>query len=459
VFNRFRQLFRSVCGPLGLALLGGVAAGPARARAEVTDVRRDLTVAVIEKVMPCVVNIGTETMVESTDPFDQFRRNFFGYQSAKQPRYSIGSGVVIDEDGFVLTNEHVVHGATRVWVKFQDGREYEAAEKVWTSKSDVAVLHLRTKPGEKFPAVKFAADDDLLLGETVIALGNPFGLGGSVSRGILSSKNRRPPEEGEPLYVADCLQTDAAINPGNSGGPLINLRGELIGMNVAYKPEGHGIGFAIPIKRISEALSEILTPEILKQLWFGARVRADQQGLTVVSVQSDSPAAQAGLRVGDAITGMGGRPTRNLIEFSRKLSVAGEEQPVQLDVQRDGKSRTIAVKLIPEKAFFNADLVRKILGATLEELAPPVAERLRRAGNNGLIIKSVDEDGPADKAQLTPGMLIRGINGQATEQMVDAAKILYGKKHGEKVVLDVLVEIRRGVNIFQQTGTVEVAVR
>src|SRR4029434_6740283 len=123
--------------------------------------------------------------------------------------------------------------------------------------SDVALLKIRSRDNEKFTAVRFAADDDLLLGETVLALGNPYGLGGSVSRGILSSKSRRPPLENEPLEVEDWLQTDAAINPGNGGGPLVNLRGELIGVNVAVYREGQGIGFAIPVRRVSAALGEM----------------------------------------------------------------------------------------------------------------------------------------------------------------------------------------------------------
>src|SRR4029078_5369257 len=176
-------------------------------------------------------------------------------------------------DGYVLTNLHVVRRATRTQVKLWDGREYEADRIVATENSDVALLKLRCKPDEKFKAVSFAADDDLLLGETVLALGNPFGLGGSVSRGILSSKNRRTSaSQEEQLDVQDWLQTDASINPGNSGGPLINLKAEVIGINVAVYQKGQGIGFAIPVKLVSEALSQIFTPEHIRELWFGARL-------------------------------------------------------------------------------------------------------------------------------------------------------------------------------------------
>src|SRR5438034_11497231 len=181
-----------------------------------TDARRDTTVEAIERIMPSVVNIGTETIVEYNDPFEQMLREYWGPYYRRRPphaHYSMGSGVIVDENGYVLTCLHVVQRASRVWVTLADGREFEAQPKfMGNARIDVALLKLITKGTEKFKAVKFAKDDDLLLGETVLALGNPFGLGGSVSRGILSSKNRRPSLEDEPLNVADWLQTDAAIN-------------------------------------------------------------------------------------------------------------------------------------------------------------------------------------------------------------------------------------------------------
>jgi S1-C subfamily serine protease len=191
------------------------------------DLRRDATVEAVEKVIPSVVNIATEEIVESRDPFEDMFREFWGPYYRRRPpdtQYSLGSGVIIDEEGYVLTNLHVVRRASRIWVKLSDGRQFEALPIVGTTRSDVALVKLITRSGEKFKAVKFAKDDDLFLGETVLALGNPFGLGGSVSRGILSSKNRRAPKENEPLDVADWLQTDAPINFGNSGGPLVNLK-------------------------------------------------------------------------------------------------------------------------------------------------------------------------------------------------------------------------------------------
>ena len=166
--------------------------------------------------------------------------------------------MIIDEEGYVLTNWHVVQQSDQVWVKLADGRVFEAEWMVGASQSDVALLKLKTKPGDRFVAARFAADDDLLLGETVLALGNPFGLGGSVSRGILSSKNRRPPAEHEPMDVADWLQTDAAINPGNSGGGLfLASTGELLGittfkLKISPFETAEGMGFVIPISVLNQ---------------------------------------------------------------------------------------------------------------------------------------------------------------------------------------------------------------
>jgi S1-C subfamily serine protease len=229
-------------------------------RAAEPDARRDATVEAVKKVLPSVVNIATEEVVPIRDPMENLFREFFDpYYRGRQPntQFSLGSGVVIDEEGYIVTNFHVVGRARRVWVRLHDGREFEADKVAVSPSTDVALIRIRAKAGEKFAAIRFAADDDLLLGETVLALGNPFGLGGSVSKGILSSKTRRPPTDSEPMDLADWLQTDAAINPGNSGGPLVNLNGELIGINVAVLNQAQGIGFAIPVRRVSEKLGEI----------------------------------------------------------------------------------------------------------------------------------------------------------------------------------------------------------
>ncbi|HXJ73227.1 MAG TPA: trypsin-like peptidase domain-containing protein, partial [Candidatus Dormibacteraeota bacterium] len=191
-----------------LAVLAGLWAGCFAGRAATTpqatdvDVRRDATVAAVQRVMPSVVNIATEEIVPIRDPLENLFRDFFDPYYRRRPpntQYSLGSGVIIDEEGYVVTNFHVVGRSRRVWVKLNDGREFEADKVAVGSSADVALIKIRSKNGERFSAIHLAADDDLLLGETVLALGNPFGLGGSVSKGILSSKTRRPPTDDEPL--------------------------------------------------------------------------------------------------------------------------------------------------------------------------------------------------------------------------------------------------------------------
>jgi serine protease Do len=448
---------RSSCRwPLMVAIISCLTWPLAALAAAEPDIRRDPTVEAVQRIMPCVVNIATETVVPIRDPVENMFRDFFDPYYRNRPpnaQFSLGSGVIIDEEGFVLTNFHVVGRASRVWVKLANGKEYEADKLVGASFTDVALVKIRAKPGEKFSAVKFAPDDDLLLGETVLALGNPFGLGGSVTRGILSSKSRRPATENEPLDVMDWLQIDAAINPGNSGGPLINLRGELIGINVAVYREGQGIGFAIPVKRVSAALAEIYSPEVLESLWFGARVRPGPVPIQVLSVQEESPAAKAGLRVGDSILQINGKTPSGFIDFNRELLSAKDKKPVELAIERESKKRTVTVRMVPENSFFNAELIRKKIGASVQELTPQLAQHFAFGTMEGLLIGGVDRGSPAAAAELDGGMLLTSIDGQATTSVVAAAKVLAPKKKGEKAKLNVVFPRQRGPFIeFRQAG-------
>jgi len=454
----------SVCNhKLGLLMiLIAAATVPATAWAEVADVRRDATVEAVERVMPSVVNIATETIIQIRDPFEEMLRQFFDpyhRQQAPNSQLSLGSGVIIDEEGYVLTNDHVVRRADKIWVKIY-GHEtpYEAKLISSNPKTDVALLKLVAKPGEQFAAVKFARDDDLLLGETVLALGNPFGLGGSVSRGILSSKSRSAPKDNDALDVPNWLQTDASINPGNSGGPLVNLHGELIGLNVAILSKAQGIGFAIPIKLVSASLSEIITPEMSgKSLWFGALVKVGAPPLAITSVQPQSPAAKAGLKTGDHILKVNGKSPKGFIDFN-ELLLNSEKSDIALTIQGEGEAREVTVKLIPEKTFFNADLIHQMLGVRLEENTPQLANRLRLASANGFVIADVDENAPATR-DLKPGYLVTGIDGQTPHDLTGAAKIVFGKKKGDIVQLDLIVQQRRGNFIYPISASVKLPIR
>ena len=426
------------------------------------DVRRDPTVQAIEQVMPSVVNIATETIIRVRDPFEELFRGFWDPYHRRQPpnsQYSLGSGVVIDEAGYLLTNDHVVRRADKIAVKFCTGTNvYDATVVANDQKSDIALLKLNARPGEKFHAIKFAREDDLLLGETVLALGNPFGLGGSVSRGILSSKSRIAPKEGESLDIPNWLQTDASINLGNSGGPLVNLRGELIGINVAVLSQAQGIGFAIPIKRVAEALSEIFPTECVKSFWFGARIKVGTSPLVISTVQPQSPAGKAGLKAGDAILQVNGKPPKSFIDFTDLLA-ANPDVEVKLAVQRGPDRRNVALRLLPEKAVFNAQLIRDKLGLSLEELTPQLAARYGVRQTEGFIISGVESDGPAADAGLKRAILVTAIDGQTPPDLTAAAKLIFAKKKGDRVQLDIAIQQRLGnFNVLRQ-GAVELVSR
>lgn len=445
-----------------VALLAGAALVPALAqqtdltKTDPLDVRRDASVEAIERVMPSVVNVEGSADVDPNSADDRLMAEFFGWrlQQVQEAVVSRGSGVVIDEEGYVLTNVHVVDGVKRVFVKFNDGSDPIEAERVaLNAGKDVALLRLKS-PGRKFPAVKFAKDDDLLLGETVIALGNPFGYAGSVSRGILSSRARRGPNEdrsrGE-LDTLDWIQTDAAINPGNSGGPLINLRGDLIGINVAtLRPQmgAQGIGFAIPIKRVNQALAEVLSGESVGRFWFGARLKAATRPLTIQAVQPGSPAEKAGLKAGDVIAAIQGDPPSGIIEFNRALVKAGDSKDIPLSVRRGGNLKELRLRLIDEADFFN----NEYLSARAGFKVAPV-----RGG--GFVIQSVDANGPAALAGLKRGHLIRGLDRTEFPDVVALARYLFSRPKGETVEVAILVDQRTALGVVRQAGIVALKLR
>jgi S1-C subfamily serine protease len=341
-----------------------------------------------------------------------------------------------------------------VQVQLWDGREYEAEPLLWTSQKDLALLKIVRKPGDKlFKPVTMAQDDDLLLGETVIAMGNPFGLGRAVTRGILSSKNRRSGSGNTSLDVQDWLQTDADINPGNSGGPLINVRGELIGINVAVysQEEGKGTGFAIPVKQISSALSDFFTLEWTAKLWLGARFRGAPRPLTVREVQPGSPADHAGLRVGQEVLEVNGKPVKSLAEFNYLLG-----SPVNLraaiTISENGARRVLNVELVT-MADLTRQMILKRLGLTTQPLTEAQAANYQIKAGEGLAVGEVEKNGPAAKAQLQTGMVLVAVDGVNVGDLVNITNVLGNKKSGERAHLTVWVPAQ------MWSGQVDVAVR
>src|SRR4051812_38372478 len=340
-----RRLTTSSCVLLILGLMG--LTNPAAAQTP-QSARRTPLVTVVEKVSPAVVNISAQSTVREADPFF----GLFGLGTERQAQ-SLGSGFIIDRNGIVVTNAHVVEGASRITVTLLDGREIEADLLGSDRDADIAVLKVKASG---LPAIPLGRSSDLMIGETVIAIGNPFGLSNTVTTGVLSAAGRTvPSERGERLFT-DFLQTDASINPGNSGGPLVNIQGDVIGINSAIISGATGIGFAIPADRARRVVDDLLRFGELQPLWTGARlVTVDpelarryglgtvRRGALVLKVSPASPAAEAGLREKDVITAVGGHPVAAREDVTTALYTAAAGAAVEADVRRG--EQTVKLRL------------------------------------------------------------------------------------------------------------------
>ncbi|HVF60747.1 MAG TPA: trypsin-like peptidase domain-containing protein [Thermoanaerobaculia bacterium] len=366
--------------------------------------RRTPVVEVVERVGPAVVNIAAEAIVRDVDPFFGL---FFGPRSRRAQ--SLGSGLIVESSGIVVTNAHVIEGASRIVVTTRDGRELEAEVLGSDRESDLAVLKVE---GRGLPAVPLGSSGDLLIGETVIAIGNPFGLSHTVTAGVLSARGRTvPSERGERLFT-DFLQTDASINPGNSGGPLVNVLGEVIGVNTAIVSGASGIGFAIPADRAKRVVDDLLRFGALQPLWTGLRLLTVDpelarryelpvtRGALVYRVWPGSPAATAGLREEDVITAAAGRPVAAREDVTTAISTVPAGTPVRLSVRRG--EQTVEVSLRAE---------RPPQGLGLEVLERSLGLQVAAAGQ-GLAIEQVAPGSAAAERGLRRGDVVLAANGQ-----------------------------------------------
>jgi serine protease Do len=368
------------------------------------DPRRTPVVAVAEKVSPAVVNISAESMVREIDPFFGL---FFGPTTRNEQ--SLGSGLIIDPNGIVVTNAHVIEGASRIQVTTLDGRELEADVLGSDRDSDLALLKVQ---GRGLPAVPLGRSADLMIGETVIAIGNPFGLSHTVTTGVLSARGRTvPSERGERLFT-DFLQIDASINPGNSGGPLVNILGDVIGINTAIISGASGIGFAIPADRARRVVDDLLRFGELRPLWTGARLLTvdaelaqrygidQKRGALVLKVYPDSPAAAAGLAEKDVIVAADGKPVISREDVTTILYTTGIETPLRLDVRRGDRSFQATRRAARPPEGLGLRILERDIGLTVEESGGRLAVRKVTAGS------------AADRRGLRAGDLILGANGQ-----------------------------------------------
>ena len=351
----------------------------------------------VKKVSPSVVSVYSRKVVrQSASPFanDPIFRQFFGDVPRERVQNSLGSGVIVSEDGVVVTNNHVVNGADEFRVVLSDRREYEAELILADERTDLAVLRIDTE-GEPLPTVDYADTRDIEVGDIVLAIGNPFGVGQTVTSGIISATART--DVGVSDY-AFFLQTDAAVNPGNSGGALVNTKGELAGINTAiFSLSGgsNGIGFAIPAEMVRRVVDAAVNEGMIIRPWLGLKAQsvtydiAKAQGLSrpvgvmVTEVFKDGPADEAGLARGDLITEIDGREVfdERGLKFLAATRSPGERS--ELKVLRGGKFDTVKVKLAPPPGATEAELEllegrHPFSGAEVAELSPRLAEELGR---------------------------------------------------------------------------------
>jgi len=426
-------------------------------------------VELAKNLKPAVVNISTAKTIQPRRPkmpvphgpyedfFEEFFEKFFqGHPSQPRRERSLGSGFIISEDGFILTNDHVVEGADEVTVRLSDGRSFTAEVKGLDAKLDLALL--RIQAGADLPTVKLGDSDALRVGEWVMAIGNPFGLEQTVTVGIVSAKGR---VIGAGPYD-DFIQTDASINPGNSGGPLFNARGEVIGINAAIVAGGQGIGFAIPINAAHQVLPQLQETGRVVRGWLGVSVQQitpdlaesfglpDPQGALVADVLDDSPAAEAGLRRGDVILAFDGKEIKDMNDLPRFVAATPVGREVPVEIFRDGKKKRLQVKvgrLEEGSAGTSKPAAEDRLGLTVVDLTPEASRKYQLQSDHGALVSSVDQDGPAADSNLRAGDLVLEINGREVRSAKEFHKSLEGAGKGN--VLRFLVQ--RGDSLFYTT--------
>ena len=369
----------------------------------VDPVRRTAVVEAVERVAPAVVSITTE--VAQTDFFFQTRTDS-----------SEGSGVVIDEDGVVLTNDHVIRGAHRITVTFPDGRRFSADLVGTAPELDLAVLQIRAEPGSPpLTAVDVGTSGSLFLGEPVIAIGNPFGLGHTVTTGVVSAVSR--PLETDDRVYQDFIQTDASINPGNSGGPLLDVTGRLIGINTAIRPDAEGIGFAIPVDRAVKVARDLVQFGTVQVPWLGMDLEdiaiptaaGRRVAVRVVQVFPDSPAARAGFSPDDLLLAIDGRDVHGRADLNAHLAAFDPGRTFAIDRLR-GSVRTdvhLATTPLPESAVDRS--LNVVLGARFSDTPD----------GRGVRVDALAPEGSLARRGLRPGDRILAVNGHATPTLAE----------------------------------------
>ncbi|OGV39695.1 MAG: hypothetical protein A2020_08700 [Lentisphaerae bacterium GWF2_45_14] len=380
-------------------------------------------VEAVSGILPSVVNISAGTEKAES-------------KSSSESRV-LGSGCIVDQTGLVLTNSHVIEGAERLNITLSDGRTFTASIVADDPANDLALLKIVTEyQKDSWGAVKMAEPGDLLLGETVIMAGNPYGLGSSISAGILGAIGRKVVYKGK-IVFNDILQVDAPIYPGNSGGPLINLNGEMIGISTAVHRNAPGIGFAIPIMRIENVLASWMLPEKFKRAKLGfvpaVRKPNGKPEIYIYSVEKKSPAWEAGIRGGEVLKTFDGKEIKSLIELSRELMRLRVGNTVKLT---DTENRSFSISLVPAGVNDGAGVAKELLNISIQEMSPRLADALGFSGLLGVVVS--DSFGAGSK--IKRGTLITAIDGMPVKNFFDVAEALRDNVSGDKIKLSTVSE-------------------
>jgi Do/DeqQ family serine protease len=399
---------------------------------------------IAQRVQPAVVNVYAAKLVQNTNPLlnDPLFRRFFGVpgQQPEQMQRSLGSGVMVDPSGLVVTNNHVIEDADQVKVSLSDKREFEAEIVLKDSRTDLAVLRLKDVR-EKFPTLEFSNSDDAQVGDVVLAIGNPFGVGQTVTHGIISALARTQ------VGITDYqffIQTDAAINPGNSGGALVDMTGKLVGVNTAiFSRSGgsQGIGFAIPANMVRVVVASARGGgTAVKRPWLGAKLQAvtpeiaetlglaRPTGALVANVTPNSPAARAGLKLSDLIVSIDGQPIDDANAFDYRFATRPLGGTAEIDVQRGGKTLKISIPLETAPDTGRDEIVMTsrspFQGARVANISPALADEMRLDSSvNGVVVTALADDAPAANVGFQKGDIIVAVNGQKIAKTSDLEKV------------------------------------
>ena len=407
------------------------------------DPRVTPVVRAYRKVKPAVVNIATEQIVNARmgltgdDIFDQV---FPSPLLRRVPVQSLGSGFVIHPSGFIVTNAHVVRRAEKIEVQFADKTKYPAKIVSASEQYDLAVLKIDPNGGAALPYLPLGRSDDLMVGETVIAVGNPFGYTSTLSTGVISAIGRDLEFEGG-VKIASLIQTDAPINPGNSGGPLLNVKGELIGITTAIRAGAQNIGFAIPVDSLAAELSELTDYERVNRVILGAAVAQKQTPagtmVIVTSVRPGTP-AEGKLLKDDRILAVGGAKVEQIPDFVCTMLFARAGQRLPLRVERAGKAMDVEVLLTAKPRPDGKLLGERLLGVTLQPITPELAKEQRLTVDKGLLVVAVDADGPAAKIGVQKKDVLFQVDRFYVTSLDDLGMILEDVKGGQRLPVGIV---------------------